>query len=269
MVEQIRIIMKAEFLKIAGVKTEKAFYKKYPTEEAFFKAHPEAKKNIKKAQGGQRLPLQVVGTELTPAGTTDMSSLPTASIPTAQQLMGNQQNTASFMDAASSLIAPVTSIFKGISSLGGQREEKRKARQMRKVTDLQRIASGVREKEPERKYVTPWDNPVQPDQMFPTYGVGTNALAKDGAEIQNTYAPGYLYDNLGYEPLNDSDDVNQYYYGGDIPEAQSGFSTALNNSGFGKFMTEQGGGQALGMISGALSNNSGESQIGEGLGAAA
>ena len=41
--------MKAEFLKLAGVKSEKAFYKKYPTEAAFFKAHPDAKK---KAQMG-------------------------------------------------------------------------------------------------------------------------------------------------------------------------------------------------------------------------
>ena len=44
--------MKAEFLKIAGVKTDKQFYAKYPTEQAFFKAHPEAKKMIKKAQAG-------------------------------------------------------------------------------------------------------------------------------------------------------------------------------------------------------------------------
>lgn len=44
--------MKSKFLKIAGVKSDKAFYKKYPTEAAFFKAHPEAKKEIKKAQYG-------------------------------------------------------------------------------------------------------------------------------------------------------------------------------------------------------------------------
>lgn len=36
--------MKKEFLKIAGVSSEAAFYKKYPTEEAFFAAHPEARK---------------------------------------------------------------------------------------------------------------------------------------------------------------------------------------------------------------------------------
>ena len=44
--------MKAQFLKIAKVKDEKAFYKKYPTEAAFFKAHPEAKTSIKKARIG-------------------------------------------------------------------------------------------------------------------------------------------------------------------------------------------------------------------------
>ena len=38
--------------------------------------------------------------------------------------------------------------------------------------------------------------------------------AKDGAEIQNTYAPGTLYDDLGYEPLYDSDEVKQYANGG-------------------------------------------------------
>jgi hypothetical protein len=53
--------MKAQFLKIAKVKSEKEFYKKYPTEAAFFKAHPEAKKQIKKAKigtyiGGDTIP---------------------------------------------------------------------------------------------------------------------------------------------------------------------------------------------------------------------
>lgn len=41
--------MKAKMLKIAGVKTETAFYKKYPTQEAFMKVHGKA---FKKAQMG-------------------------------------------------------------------------------------------------------------------------------------------------------------------------------------------------------------------------
>jgi hypothetical protein len=46
--------MKKEFLKLAGVKSEKEFYKKYPTEEAFFKAHPKAIKEL--AKGGEAFP---------------------------------------------------------------------------------------------------------------------------------------------------------------------------------------------------------------------
>jgi len=54
--------MKSEILKIAGVKSEKEFYKKYPTEAAFKKAHPEAFKGVQtkhaisKAQTGYSTP---------------------------------------------------------------------------------------------------------------------------------------------------------------------------------------------------------------------
>lgn len=41
--------------------------------------------------------------------------------------------------------------------------------------------------------------------------------AQDGAEIQNTYAPDTLYDDLGYEPLEDSTQVKQYQTGGNVP----------------------------------------------------
>lgn len=46
--------MVKQFLKIAGVKTQSEFYKKYPTEAAFFRAHPEAKQLVRQqmAYGG-------------------------------------------------------------------------------------------------------------------------------------------------------------------------------------------------------------------------
>jgi hypothetical protein len=44
--------MKDQMLKIAGVKSEKEFYKKYPSEEAFMKAH---KKEFKKAAMGSKM----------------------------------------------------------------------------------------------------------------------------------------------------------------------------------------------------------------------
>ena len=45
--------MKAQFLKIAGVKSEREFYQRFPTEESFFKAFPEA---LKSAQRGITVP---------------------------------------------------------------------------------------------------------------------------------------------------------------------------------------------------------------------
>jgi hypothetical protein len=44
--------MKDQMLKIAKVKSEKEFYKKYPTEEAFMKAHG---KELKKAAMGKSM----------------------------------------------------------------------------------------------------------------------------------------------------------------------------------------------------------------------
>jgi hypothetical protein len=45
-----KINMKELLLKIAGVKTEQAFYKKFPDQKSFFKAHPEAKEIIAQYQ---------------------------------------------------------------------------------------------------------------------------------------------------------------------------------------------------------------------------
>jgi hypothetical protein len=129
------------------------------------------------------------------------------------------------------------------------------AKQQKTVSGLQLIASATRPEETKRRYVRPEDVAIQPNQMFPTYGVGTNVLARNGmmlqggGEIQNTYAPDYLYDDLGYEPLNDSN-VKQYYRGGDIPKAQSGFSNYVGTLGGGGsgFSGAGGGGTPWGVI---------------------
>jgi len=411
MVEQIRIIMKAQFLKIAKVKTEKQFYAKYPTEAAFFKAHPEAKKSIKKAQMGayiggdtvanpeminyraeydaidkmitgytdaerraaaekaaaakqssgggggmdlsgmmkmfssmgggmsgggarygNRIPRAAVGVNLpdwavdaaeTATDTTTIapnfmmkntSGAPYANnnsaanvspytigpqtmgkmqgpgaspgnynswdidnngIPdTIQQVQGNPLASSEGPTQDSSSgggggfdamkgIPIIGGIIGGIQALEAEKEAKRGAEQAKKVSDITLKASGTRAEEKKRRYVTPWDNPIQPDQMFPTYGVGTNVLARDGVrlqgggEIQNTYAPGYLYDDLGYEPLNDSN-VKQYYHGGGIPRAQYGLASA-GGGGFGE--NPYGG-----MASGIMGNNNAGSQIGGSIG---
>jgi hypothetical protein len=142
----------------------------------------------------------------------------------------------SFSDKIAPYIGSATDIVKGIAGLSGQKKEKDRVRQARKVSDVQKWASNTREEAPERRYDTPWDRMVEPNERFPTYGVGSNVLTRNG---------------------------------GNIPKAQSGFSQILNNGKFGQFMQEQGVGQAFGSIQGALSNNSAEGQIGKGLGTAA
>ena len=84
--------MKAKMLKIAGVKSEKEFYKKYPTEEAFMKAHGKQFKkamrasNLEKSQAGSSIPnadsmlgfLNTMGTTTGMPPQTSGRQLPTA-----------------------------------------------------------------------------------------------------------------------------------------------------------------------------------------------
>jgi hypothetical protein len=398
--------MKAQFLKIAKVKDEKAFYKKYPTEAAFFKAHPKAKASIKKAQigsyiGGERtpspkpisyqdmydetdkeitgstaserldmaskqaaitaaqaaitaatkpsssegsdeggdfdiggiasmfggkgggsagggsggggfdfgslasmfgggsgrngkyIPRAQVGINTTgytfgqqspwglsslPSGVssgqpatgalanTQISASQAANQPVVSNATVNPSNSggSSLMNSVGKYLGPAAGLIKGFEAIDKQRDAMHSAQQAEKITSLGLKAEKSKSKAAinERKYVRPEDNITQAGQMFPTYGVGTNVLARngyrlqDGGEIQNTYSPEYdLYDDLEYEPLNDSD-VKQYYHGGGIPRAQGGFSSVMN----------AGGTDALsGMVGQGFDNNAGY-QIGSSVG---
>ena len=308
--------MKSQFLKIAGVKSEKAFYKKYPTEAAFFKAHPEAKKmanggkqdkgQIQKlqqltdfgnppiAQFGLNLPDPFGFNKMNPSlNTQGLKSLgvqqPTdfgkyiggmdqsnrALKRNYGQMFGNFQTgqdlstgIKSPLGAAGKLkgadlfgkldklagkaapyVGAATDIIGGIGMIKQQKNALKQAKQDKALTDVFRQAAFSSPVEIEkRQYIRPEDYIYQPEQMFPSYGVGTNVLAQDGAmiggnptEIQNTFAPDTIYTDMGYEPLNDSDRLKAYYYGGKMTKAAGGFSAALNDGGFGEFMTEKGG----------------------------
>ena len=308
--------MKSQFLKIAGVKSEKAFYKKYPTEAAFFKAHPEAKKmanggkqdkgQIQKlqqltdfgnppiAQFGLNLPDPFGFNKMNPSlNTQGLKSLgvqqPTdfgkyiggmdqsnrALKRNYGQMFGNFQTGQdlstgiksplgaagklkgadlfgkidAFGKKAAPYVGAATDIIGGIGMIKQQKNALKQAKQDKALTDVFRQAAFSSPVEIEkRQYIRPEDYIYQPEQMFPSYGVGTNVLAQDGAmiggnptEIQNTFAPDTIYTDMGYEPLNDSDRLKAYYYGGKMTKAAGGFSAALNDGGFGEFMTEKGG----------------------------
>jgi hypothetical protein len=312
--------MKAKMLKIAGVKTESAFYKKYPTQEAFMKAHGKAFKkaqigtyiggetkdqfkpvNFKdsydnvdlsitgktndmrqeeaykqaslvaqqkqgggsgfidaitpmlgklaesggEAKYGKRIPKAQFGNMFdggfnpgntnVPAGigyspmSTNLTSSSGFQMPNTAQSFANQNPLpagvpnigtpqSSTMDkiggAVGKYAGPVGEVLQGYKALRAERQAVKGAQQMQQVSDLALKAANTKPEKTQRKYVRPEDMITSGNQLSPTYGTGTNALAKNGAEIQNTYAPNNLYDDLGYEPLEDSDNVKQYQNGG-------------------------------------------------------
>lgn len=284
--------MKDQILKIAGVKDEKAFYKKFPTQEVFMKTHG---KEFKKAQMG--MSMQGVDSGL---GTYNKIGKPPinydmdAELPThiqnpnygakqqqqyndyksneQLQIIGDSEASygedatgpLSNLGGATGIMNTVSDLASGFSQLKGEKQAVKKAKQWQGVTDIQRQAASTRPEQATRTYSRPEDRTTNGEELFPIYGTGTNVLAKNGTtisddtdsdeilsvsydgggEIQNTYAPNDIYDDLGYAPINN------------MPKAQNGFSS---------FMTGQGGNK-LSSVTGNFMGNDAGSNIGGTLG---
>jgi hypothetical protein len=191
-----------------------------------------------------------------PAGVTDQS------VPEDIGFMPQSSSggAGSFLDA----LPGISAVAGAFSAWDAQKDAVKKARQDKAISDVQAKASATRAEPIERKYVRPEDALKSANQVFPTMGVGTNVLKRNGGfvkyqgggEIQNTYAPGILYDDLGYEPLNDSDQVKAYAYGGHVPQAESGYSNFMN----------AGGGALANQFVGSMFPNSAGAGIGSAIG---
>jgi hypothetical protein len=246
--------MKDQMLKIAGVKSEKEFYKKFPTEESFMAKH--GKKlhkaamgksmvnkqlhqltewdGVPKAQGGLDVsPIQSYNRiNPTPAVSSMEGKLTNPAFQ--QQAIKNVEGMAPSggggFDAAGAAMAGLNvagEVIGGIQAMEQQTQQIRKAGQASQLSGLTAQAAGMREKV-NRKYVRPEDNLVQPGQLGNPYGSGTNYLAENGTmiggnptEIQNIYNPGDIYTDGGYEPRT-SLSLKQYKKGGKLPKAELG-----------------------------------------------
>ena len=302
--------MKDQILKIAKVKSEKEFYKKYPSEEAFMKAHGKAFKkaamgskmvndqlhqltdfgNPPIAQYGVGMPKQnfnkyLQGTNqagMNPDGSmkqvgdafnnasmaqqsgqqmaSDMSAQFTT--PSADQLLGKNDINSGGGAAASAggfnagvagnaAVQGIGKIIGGIEAIGAQRKAKKKAQQSAELSGLALTAQQTNER-PKNQYVRPEDSLVQPGQLGNPYGNKTNYLqAENGTmiggnptEIQNTYTPGDLYSDLGYEPMEET--LKQYRRGGNMPKAE-----------FGEYFQDSGEAQIGSVVGGAVAQGFG------------
>ena len=278
--------MKAQILKIAGVKSEKEFYKKFPSEEAFMKKHGE---EFEKAQGGwgsmtpggsnawqnqanyyNNQQIQPIGGNLQPAGLSQLpKQLPTAKLPTSQELMGppkQKKNDGSDM------------FNKAFNFIGKAKEADKEVQASKDLTKKLQAWAGasdvvLRAKQsndaipkPKHQYVTP-DDPrfiYNSNELSNTQGRGTDILTgQNGSyiggnptEIQNTYAPdNTLFDDLGYEPLENKNKVKAYQGGGGFGNWFGQMNGSLGGDSTGGFMGNFGQSSPFsGMIAG--SNNS-------------
>lgn len=233
--------MKAQILKIAGVKTEKEFYKKYPSEEAFMKQHGKA---FKKAQvgasvnswgnnswansGSQYYDPQAAGMSGQPqpgvlTGGTMMSAQQTANQPITSGGTINTNKTPGFdVNGIVPLVGNVTSAFE---KMAGAQKAKQAAKQTSQVAALSARASGTLAEQSPRKYNTPWDNVQTGETSFPVLGVGTNPITKNGGrfrQAQNGTIETPEIDNPPTDWYEEGMDKDTYY----------GFKKQLDDAGY-------------------------------------
>lgn len=282
--------MKKDILKIAGVKSEKELYAKYGTEAEFMAKHGKAFK--KAAMGASMVKKQL--TQLTdytnpPQAQTgwhsewnqdpyaaydedaiieaqniqNVAATPMKPLvikpPMAGARTTTKTNTKEDFDP-SNIYGGLKNVVEGGQQMFEDIKNLKNYKMWGKIADVsgKAIASGQRNLS-KRKY--------DRDRLGASGGTGTGygVLAKDGmqvggnlTEIQNTYAPGSLYDNLGYEPLNDSQKVKQYAIGGKIDWASDLTDFGAQNAG--------NVGNILGGYLGGGTGQSGAGKLGSGIG---
>jgi arginyl-tRNA--protein-N-Asp/Glu arginylyltransferase len=276
--------MKAQILKIAGVKSEKEFYKLFPNtpegEKAFMKKYG---KEFKKAQYGATLDKNNNGVldNLEPMNMNAIGQTQnwadTQGYGNQQMNLGNQQNVfpkpqisqepdfepighinnpgfgkkqqrasnayhnqlpfdiigddspekENGLDVAGNIMGAVTGIKNAFDAHKAAKEQTKKMQTWAKVSDVQKRAgiSNAFAEKPENQWFRP-DDPRfihSANEQYNTIGRGTDVISQNGSMIggnptqtSNNYGPDYtLYNNLGYEPFDESNnDVVKNYQGG-------------------------------------------------------
>jgi hypothetical protein len=172
-----------------------------------------------------------------------------------------------------------TGVVGGIRKFKEQKELTEKLKTWADVSDVikdAKISNAFAEK-PKNQWFSP-DDPRfihNTGEQYLQQGRGTDILSSQNGsmiggnptEIQNTYAPEYtLFDDLGYEPLDESENIKAYAGGGGFGSWLGKVNSGLSGSGNTSFMGNVGQGSPLdSFIAGQFGNNAG-SQIGGSIG---
>lgn len=170
--------------------------------------------------------------------------------------------------AAGELAPQLGSLIGNFQQLEQNKKDIKKANQWADVSQIASQAALSRPEQSKRRYARPEDNLVT--GMNPLGKKDSLLAAQNGAEIQNTYNPGDLYSDLGYEPLNDSN-PKQYVYGGQLHKA--GFGDMLKSINVGKNAVDLNqfagaAGSVAGALGSAIGNGTGRGGAGSSIGSA-
>jgi len=208
--------------KIAGIKNEKEFYKKFPTEKAFMAKHGKTlKAQVGITTGFNLNELMSIPDYNTGIGMVNDSNLqakfpglgPTPFQQKNSNMLANMQsatdasnlgNSAGFMDnigGAAGLANSGMDIANGLFAIEGQKNAVDSSLQGRKVSDVSLMAAKTEDvdarrlmtEQSERNYNQRM-RAVNGEELFPINGVGTNILSsKNGSTVRAQY---------GYTPFN-------------------------------------------------------------------
>ena len=190
-------------------------------------------KRLKKAQGGAFVPTDPVidldyqmPSDKKPTGETGNFAFgrPSDLIPelnSKNQLKTPSSFSGKAKDVLGALSPQLGSIIGAFEQIEQNKKDIKKGNQWAQISELAAQAALSKPEQSKRRYVRPEDNLVT--GMNPLGKKDSLLAAQNGAEIQNTYSPGDLYSDLGYEPLNDSN-IKQYARGGHIRKAAGGIN---------------------------------------------
>jgi hypothetical protein len=256
--------MKAQILKIAGVKNEKDFYKKFPTEAAFMKKHgKELKKAVNGFEGLIKPPAMPKVNPVNLAKTQGFGLSKLEDIPASTDR--GFDYAGAFKEMPGAIGSQLGTLIGAFQDIKQNKKDLKKQQMYGKVSDVTLQAASSRAEQPQRRYVRPEDQLLE---NFRPLGTGTNYLAAaNGAtiggnptEIQNMYGtPDTMYTDLGYEPLTDNSKVKNFKKGGKLKKGVAGLSL---NSFSGQ------GGSLGGMLGSAIGGGSGQGGPGSTIGSA-
>lgn len=137
-----------------------------------------------------------------------------------------------------------TDLMKGFSILKQEKQQRNQAEKFLAISKLTEEAAGAPVDKPKRKYVRPEDQILDPNSVTPSYGTGSNFLAKDGGKAKKA--------QFGAQAGNIGNMIGSWIGGGKGVQTGAGMVGGTIGSTIGKLIPIPGASTILGGIGGLV-----------------